>query len=74
MCFFKYGLSVEHDSVDPRHLLEDHQHDPDHQRFVDTGILQVGHLEARALRENQRPQTSGSVQQATSLSALQSRL
>lgn len=54
MCLFKYGLSVEHDGIDPRHLLEDHQHDTDHQRLVDTRVLQVGHLETRALRGNRK--------------------
>lgn len=52
MRLFKYGLSVEHDSIDPRHLLEYHQHDADHQRLVDARVLQVGHLEARALTGN----------------------
>lgn len=54
MCLFKYVLSVEHDSIDPRHLLKKHQHEADHQRLVDTGILQVGHLETGALRENRK--------------------
>lgn len=45
MCLFKYVLSVEHDSIDPRHLLEYHEHDADHQRLVDTRVLQVGHVE-----------------------------
>lgn len=54
MCLFKYVLSVEHDSIDPRHLLKKHQHEADHQRLVDTRILQVGHLETGALRENRK--------------------
>lgn len=63
MCLFKYVLSVEHDSIDPCHLLKDHQHDADHQRLVDTRVLQVRHLETRTLRENReseiiRPQDS----------------
>lgn len=49
MCLFKYILSIEHDGVDPAHLLEDHQHDANHQRLVDTRILQVRQLEFRAL-------------------------
>ncbi len=52
MCLFKYGLSVEHDSIDPRHLLKQHQHDADYQRLVDTRVLQVGHPETGVLREN----------------------
>lgn len=54
MCLFKYVLSVEHDGIDPRHLLKYHQHDADHQRLVDTRVLQVGHLETGALRENRK--------------------
>lgn len=49
MCLFKYILSIEHDGVDPAHLLEDHEHDANHQRLVDTRILQVRQLEFRAL-------------------------
>lgn len=41
MCLFKNVLSVEHDGVDPRHLLKDHQHDANDQRFVDSRVLQV---------------------------------
>ena len=54
MCLFKYVLSVEHDSIDPRHLLKNHQHETDHQRLVDTRIFQIGHVETGALRENRQ--------------------
>lgn len=53
MCLFKYVLSIEHDGVDPTHLLEDHQHDADQQRLVDTRVLQVRQLEFRTLRGRQ---------------------
>ena len=51
MCLFEYVLGIEHDSVDPCHLLENHQHDADHQGLVDAGVMQVGHMEAGALRD-----------------------
>lgn len=58
MCLFKYGLSIEHDCIDARHLLKKHQHDPDHERLVDTRILEVRQLEARTLRENRKTKQS----------------
>lgn len=51
MCLFKYGLSIEHDSIDPCHLLQEHQHEADHQRLVDARILQVGKLKTGTLRK-----------------------
>lgn len=51
MCLFKYVLCIEHDSIDPRHLLKKHQHEANHQRLVDTRILEIGYLETGALTE-----------------------
>lgn len=54
MCLLEYVLSVEHDGVDPSQLLEDHQHDADQQRLVDTRVLQVRHLEPGPLGDMYR--------------------
>lgn len=51
MCLFKYVFSVEHDSVDARHLLKYHQHDANNQRLVDAGVFEVGYVEGGTLRE-----------------------
>lgn len=54
MSLLKNVLGVKHDGVDSRHLLKKHQHEADHQRLVDTGILQVGQLETGTLTEGRK--------------------